>query len=1301
MADGEVRIDITGDASELLKELEQLKSRLSDTQAQEEQLGKGTSSFGNVAKAAGKAAAAAFVTVGTAVSGAATAAVAVGMDFESAMSNVAAVSGATGDELQMLSDTAKEMGATTQFSATQAAEALSYMALAGWDAQQSADALPGILDLAAASGMELASASDMVTDYLSAFGMSCEDSTYFADMLAYAQGNANTTAELLGESYKNCAANMAAAGQDIETTTSLLSMMANQGLKGSEAGTALAAVMRDLTAKMSDGAIKISDTSVAVQDASGNYRDLTDILKDIESATNSMGDAEKAAALSSTFTSDSIKGLNLILNAGVDSAAGFEEQLRKSAGTAENMAKTMNDNLKGRITELGSALEGVGIQAYEAMEGDLKAGVESAIESVGELSEQMSDGRLKDSTERLASAFGKIIDSAGKLAKTSLPKVINGFATLVDNADKATAAVAATGAGLAAWKAATSITSKFSEAVTILTAAEKANAVALTAVNGGFTASQVTVGVLTGKISLLTAAQSALNAVCALNPYAVMATAVAAAAVGIGILIATHKDETLAYKEVCDSIYEEADAFEKLQKAKKNAADAGMAEVDQAEALIYQYKQLADSTGTVRAGTDEYARAKALANQINAVTPGAIQDLEDENGAYLRIADSIDLVIAKKRASALADANQDAYDTAVKNAERAVQRLIELDQQRINKQNELKQAQQDYADWDSDYNANRVNQAQNALNEIAAAYAEQKQTVSDYYQTINEQTTLWAALESDNIEDVKAAIDGYENKIVEFTGENAAECQKRAIDAQAYYDKLKELQRTGIEIDAGTLESARSTAEQQKQIARDAAAAQAQAVDERRTQVTEAFGTTNAAIIAKLQELYPALKSSGELTAFAYAQGIQGNLTESTNAGRAMALAAKVAALLETSGTEEVGKNFVDGLLNGMIEESGLPEDQARAVMQACIDAAKDTAETHSPSRVMMEIGQNLDEGLANGMSENQDLVTETATALAQTAINAVQTGLGNLSRVGSNFVALFSGGISSGSGTAKSAASSMASSAAFAAGAQRGLFSASGTGGVTAFTAAIKSGKSSSDTAARSIAQSSAQTMDAQKAQYNRAGTSVATQFKTGINNMKNQTASTARSIAAAGHAAAAQTKSQWSSVGSNLASGLASGISHGASSVISAAVNIARNAISAAKATLGIHSPSRVADKEIGQQYAAGIAQGVDRRANDVRESVVELLDTRKLTLDTVINSDSSGIGERLLSAVQARIAAVSDALLNNTSSRSVISNTERQVYITYAPVQKIDEPISLAQRESMNRRDARRIARLVTNA
>ena len=317
----------------------------------------------------------------------------VGSAFEASMSEVQAISGATGAELEKMSAKAKQLGSTSRFSATEVSQAFKYMSLAGWDVSQSISAVDGVIQLAAASGMDLAAASDMVTDYLSAFGMEADQATYMADMLAYAQAHSNTTAEMLGEAYKNCAANLNASGQDIETTTALLEGMANQGKKGSEAGTQLAAIMRDLTAKMDEGAIQIGETSVAVMDAQGNFRDLTDIITDVDAATEGMGDAQKAAALASTFTSDSITGLNLILNEGIDKIAGYEEELRNSSGAAANMADTMQNNLQGKITAAGSALEGLGIAAYDYISGPAGTVVDMATGMFKGLTDLISPAR--------------------------------------------------------------------------------------------------------------------------------------------------------------------------------------------------------------------------------------------------------------------------------------------------------------------------------------------------------------------------------------------------------------------------------------------------------------------------------------------------------------------------------------------------------------------------------------------------------------------------------------------------------------------------------------------------------------------------------------------------------------------------------------------------------------------------------------------------------------------------------------------------------------------------------------------
>lgn len=357
------------------------------------------------------------------------------MSFETSMSKVQALSGASGSEMEQLSAKAQEMGEATQFSASQCADALGYMALAGWDTQQMLDGLPGVLNLAAAGQMDLASASDIVTDYLSAFGMEASQAGQMSDVMAYAQGNANTSTEQLGAAFKNCAANAHAAGMDVETATAAISMMSNQGLKGAEAGTALNAIMRDLTSNMQDGSIAIGETSIAVTDAQGNYRNFCDILSDVESATNGMGDAEKAAALQSTFTADSIKGMNLLLNAGSGELRGFADELYNSNGAAEDMAATMTDNLQGDIDKMKSGFEGLAI-------------------SIGETSNGALRGFVQFITNAVIPAIGFLVDNAGAvavvLAGVGIAIAAVKFGSIVAGIQKVIGVFKAMGAALAA-----------------------------------------------------------------------------------------------------------------------------------------------------------------------------------------------------------------------------------------------------------------------------------------------------------------------------------------------------------------------------------------------------------------------------------------------------------------------------------------------------------------------------------------------------------------------------------------------------------------------------------------------------------------------------------------------------------------------------------------------------------------------------------------------------------------------------------------------------------------------------------
>lgn len=195
-------------------------------------------------------------------------------------------------------------------------------------------------------------------DYLTAFGLEADQAGRMADVLSYAQANSNTTTEMLGEAFKNCAVNAHNAGMSLEETTAILGRFADAGLKGGEGGTALNAIIRDMTQKMKNGAIQIGNTSVKVQDANGNFRSMTDIIRDVDNATEGMGDAQRTAALMTTFTADSIKGMGILCNTGADNIDNFTKELENSDGTAEDMANTLSSTLSGALKQLSSAWEG-------------------------------------------------------------------------------------------------------------------------------------------------------------------------------------------------------------------------------------------------------------------------------------------------------------------------------------------------------------------------------------------------------------------------------------------------------------------------------------------------------------------------------------------------------------------------------------------------------------------------------------------------------------------------------------------------------------------------------------------------------------------------------------------------------------------------------------------------------------------------------------------------------------------------------------------------------------------------------
>ena len=308
-----------------------------------------------------------FMPVTLGVVGLGTAAVKTAADFDSAMSKVAAVSGATGSDLEALRDKAREMGEKTKFSASEAAEAMNYMAMAGWKTEDMLSGIEGVMNLAAASGEDLATTSDIVTDALTAFGLSASDSGHFADILAAASSNANTNVSMMGETFKYCAPIAGALGFSAEDTAEAIGLMANAGIKGSQAGTALRTIMNNLSGDVTICGSAIGEVTVATTNADGSMRDLSDILADCRTAFSGLTESEKAQAAESLVGKNAMSGFLALMNAGEGDINKLSSAIDNCDGCAADMAETMNDNLAGQLQILKSQLEELAISFGELL----------------------------------------------------------------------------------------------------------------------------------------------------------------------------------------------------------------------------------------------------------------------------------------------------------------------------------------------------------------------------------------------------------------------------------------------------------------------------------------------------------------------------------------------------------------------------------------------------------------------------------------------------------------------------------------------------------------------------------------------------------------------------------------------------------------------------------------------------------------------------------------------------------------------------------------------------------------------
>lgn len=1194
--------------------------------------------LGDVAKVAlGNIAADAASKLADAAVDAAKAMVEVGSNFEAAMSQVKAISGASGASLDQMASKAKQLGSTTKFSATEVAEGFKYMSLAGWDTKQMLDAIDGVVNLAAASEMDLGSASDMVTDYLSAFGLAASDAGRMVDEMVYAQSHSNTSTEQLGDAFGNCAANMNAAGQSMETTTAILEAMANQGTKGSEAGTALAAVMRDITQKMKDGAIQIGNTSVAVTDSNGNFRDLVDILADVQSATDGMGTAQKASALSSTFTARSIKAVNQVLNEGTDNIRSYKDALEESDGAAKTAADTMMDNFKGAVTEAQSAAEGLGVAVFEKVSGPLTGIVDVAADAMGAITKALTPPPKSDLEQFLDNVESKIkdtratIESLGNVDLTVSANVaeIEAYREVLEKAttgeqlsevekyqlQTAVEALSDTIPGLAeAYDAETGSINLTTEAMKgLLDVSEKqikqkAYAEALeTAIkaeaDAQFAAAQ---------------AQSAFDAATKnLDDAIAKLPKDAQAMIEAGDDIATVLQTVRSYEDIPDELATAiGDAQAALVTASEDLEEANKVQEDAAESAETVKTAYENIIGTTVEASDVFkAYAAALKESVDADKQGA-------DGAKIRAdaADALDkalqdgIITQEEFNEAISYNNfKDAASGAIKYGQ-SIDAVV-VSENALSKARQLR------------YKATQA--AEHGDTESAAALREQAAMLEAGTLTVDENTneivenTEAVEENADAVEGSAETVEEAKSKWQQFS-DQIAETKDKTIDyvagAGTWLEEQAERAKASADAERSALETTRQAYEDNYNSIKNTLSQKLSlwdafdgGEDVTVEQMLANLQAQNEGIRQYQQEMEEVIAAYGDELGPDLVQTLQSMGTDAANTWHHMWITMQQDNAPELFA--QMGQEWTQGLnLSDQIAKYCAGNLTAYQVATGQLGSTKIewtglresvqemTPELDAAITAAQEAGVAIPDGLAEGLASGET----SATSAVEQITSAMQGTFQGLYEIAQQSGAEIPAGLEEGiDGSAEGyqAAINKLTESLSTAGNDAGVAAAE------EISSAMEDNKSSVETAAGNTAGAAKKGMDSKKSEFSTSGQTSAQQYSQGITSQKGQATSAGRQLAQAAKSGADGKESEFRSVGQNMAAALAAGIRAGQSQAINAAVNMAVDAYKRAKAAIGQQSPTGIFKDELGKNVPLAFAAGIKKYQASAERAASEM--------------------------------------------------------------------------------------------
>ena len=997
----------------------------------------------------------------TAIAGLGVAAMKVGSGFESSMSGVAATMGITADEIQrgseefeLLKKAAKDAGETTKYSASQSAEALNYLALAGYDAEKAAAALPAVLNLAAAGNMDLAYAADLATDAMAALGIEATTSnlTEFGDKMAVTAQKSNTSVAQLGEAILTVGGTAKSLAGGTTELNAALGVLANRGIKASEGGTALRNIILALSAPTDKAAGKIKELGIEVYDAAGKMRPINEVFKDLDKQLASMSDDEKTNALNDIFNKVDLKSAQALLAGCGEEFDNLAAAIENSAGAMSEMAATQMDNLTGDIDILKSSLEGLAISFYESNLSDFaRKAVQTVTDMVGQLSTALKEGGL----EGFAESLGDILaDGITKLASKA-PDLINAGVKLISsfvdglnkNADKIAKAAVDIGKALVnglikiipkiietAGKIMKSFATELGKAVPALKpltaalgffadhlktlvplilaayAALKAYTFisSLVATVTKFSDALV---IMAAKLYAAATAQTALNVAMSANLIGLVLAGVAALISVIAIFKGKQEEAASATGQLNNELRTQAEesleAAEKTKEAYAEMADrrnetiaSGMAEIEATQHLAQELEGLLDAEGRVKEGEEEHAQT--IIDELNGalgleleLVDGLIQGEED-------LAAAIDAAIEKKKAQLMLEANEEAYLQALKDKNQAVKDLVDSEEKLAIAQKNYNEAAKDYNTLQAAYDEAVLNNDE-SYQQLAGDLAEAKARMDNYGETLAEC--------SEAVRENRDVVEECAKDIIKYE-----DAQTAAMEGN--YEKAIEILN---DLDEGFITSADligKTEEEKNDILKE----QYDRAVKERDAMYEAIGDVDSAAADKLRAEFDDYakraeeewRKSAEGNTAAYAEGIAGGEDEITSAAEAV-IEASIAGAKNTaeSLSPGTGKAIAEGVASGIGAGAGAVAAAAGQMVAAALAEAQARAKINSPSKLFRdEVGWYISEGVAAGIEDGEDVVLEAITDMSNAALKKAWEKGGNWADIGENYVRYMQEGI-------------------------------------------------------------------------------------------------------------------------------------------------------------------------------------------------------------------------------------------------------------------------------------------------